>query len=176
MLWAAYDLCGFRPLKAEKLHPWETTSIFVGVETDFTEMVVDSVIKLRIKPSTRAKVRDIVQSALGSNSLTPTEAGSLYGKLRWVFSLGRIGLGALSVIEARQYAGTPAGSGGSWALDEGLRMAFVVILDSMAEDGEEFPSVIHSRSSRGASSWFGLTRLGTPPREGHSARASLGTS
>ena len=106
-------------------------------------MVVDSVIKLRIKPSTRAKVRDIVQSALGSNSLTPTEAGSLCGKLRWVFSLGRIGLGALSVIKARQYAGTPAGSGGSWALDEGLRMAFVVILDIMAEDGEEFPSVIH---------------------------------
>ena len=131
MLWATYDLFGYRPLKEEKSTPWSSSAApFVGTVSDFSDLRSKGLISISIKPSTRDKARDIVASALESGQLTPTDVGSLYGKLRWVFCLGRIVLGALHEIKVRQYAG-PDGDG-RWSLGPALSDALGLILDVLS--------------------------------------------
>ena len=105
MLWPTYDLFGFRSLKVEKSSEWSVPSApFVGTVTDFSVLRSDGLIYFSIKPETRVKALALVDEALRSNELTPAVAGSLYGKLRWVFCLGRVALGALRDVKSCQYA------------------------------------------------------------------------
>ena len=129
MLWASYDLFGFRPLRIDKSIPWSSSCApFVGTVTDFSGMFTDGVIKISIKEETREKARALVDASLRDNSLHPQLAGKLYGKLRWVFCLGRIAVGALGALKTRQYVSArpprPGSGGGAstpmWRLTDEL--------------------------------------------------------
>jgi hypothetical protein len=105
MLWATYDLFGFRSLKVERSSERSVSSApVVGTVPGFSLLRSDGPECAPIKPETRAKALVQVDEALRSNELTPAVAGSLYGKLRGVFCLGRIALGALRDVKSRQYA------------------------------------------------------------------------
>ena len=92
---------------------------FAGTISDFSRPRSDGVIGIYIKEDTRAKARVIIVEALASDSLVPALAGKLYGKLRWAFCLGRLVVGALHAVKARQYAARDSGPG--WTLDPELR-------------------------------------------------------
>jgi len=120
MLWATYDLFGFCPLKIAKSTAWSVSAApFVGKVSDFSRPRSDGVNGISIKEDTRAKARVIIVEALASDSLVPALAGKLYGKLRWAFCLGRLVVGALHAVKARQYAARDSGPG--WTLDPELR-------------------------------------------------------
>jgi len=118
MLWATYDMFGYRPLKIEKSSERcvEAAPSWGWCQTPL--------IFIFIKEETLSKARAIVTEALASGELTPTVAGSLYGKLRWVFCLGRIVVGALHAVKERQYANRVAGGGWPFspALPESLQL------------------------------------------------------
>ena len=127
MLWATYDLFGFRSLKVEKSSEWSVSSApFVGTVSDFSLLRSDGLISVSIKPETRAKALALVDDALRSNELTPAVAGSLYGKLRWVFCLGRVALGALRDVKSRQYADRERED---WTLDFNLESSLSILHD-----------------------------------------------
>ena len=96
----------------------------------FSQLRSEGLISIFIKEETRTKARAIVTEALASGELTPTVAGSLYGKLRWVFCLGRIVVGALHAVKERQYANRVAGGGWPFspALLESLQLLEDVLL------------------------------------------------
>jgi hypothetical protein len=127
MLWAAYELFGFRPLAVAKSVAWSSgPRPFVGVTTDFSLMLSQGAILLNIKESTRTKASAMTQEALSSGKLDPQQAASLYGKLRWVFCLGRLGVAALRELKIRQYSPSPPSTGAAavqssgWPLSESL--------------------------------------------------------
>ena len=127
MLWATYGLLGYRPLKLEKSSMWCVSSApFVGTVSDFSLLSSDGLISISIKPVTRAKALVLVIEALRSNELTPAAAGSLYGKLRWVFCLGRVALGALHDVKSRQYA---VREREDWRLDVNLKSSLEILHD-----------------------------------------------
>jgi hypothetical protein len=143
MLWAAHGLFGFRPLTEEKSVPWSSGPCpFVGVTTDFTQMFSHGVILLNIKETTRAKALLLTQSALTTGKIDQQQAAALYGKLRWVFCLGRLGLAALRALKTRQYSSTPVPD---WALDDDLTdsLTYVDRLLSAAP----FPAVLRCLTS-----------------------------
>jgi len=78
LLWATYDLFGFRSLKVEKSSEWSVSSApFVGTVTDFSLLRSDGLISVSIKPETRAKALAMVDEVLRSNELTPARSPAL---------------------------------------------------------------------------------------------------
>ena len=145
MLWATYDLLGFRPLKPEKSSPWSSSAApFIGTVSDFSELPTKGVVSISIKGETRIKARDLVRGALATKVLAPQTAGKLYGKLRWVFCLGKVCLGALSDIKSRQYEGDP--DRGDWALSDSLTEALHFLLHVLGEGA--LPAKLRTHSTR----------------------------
>ena len=145
MLWATYDLLGFRPLKPEKSSPWSSSAApFIGTVSDFSELPTKGVVSISIKEETRIKARDLVRGALDTKVLAPQTAGKLYGKLRWVFCLGKVCLGALSEIKSRQYEGDP--DCGDGALSDSLTEALHFLLHVLGEDA--LPAKLRTYSTR----------------------------
>ena len=145
MLWATYDLLGFRPLKPDKSSPWSSSAApFIGTVSDFSELPTKGVVSISIKEETRIKARDLVRGALDTKVLAPQTAGKLYGKLRWVFCLGKVCLGALSEIKSRQYEGDP--DCGDGALSDSLTEALHFLLHVLGEDA--LPAKLRTYSTR----------------------------
>jgi len=102
-LWAFCAMAG-SPLSADKCVPWSISPTAWGLTTDFSRIHSHDIIVLNVKPSTRAKVRSIAAEALDSNTLTPSSAGSLFGKVWFATCISQVGKAALQPISARQYA------------------------------------------------------------------------
>ena len=100
------------------------------------------VILVATKEETRTKARGLVAAARATGSLTPTEAGSLFGKPRLVLCLGRVGLAPLHAIKRRQYA---SNTGHDWPLECALGEALDCILDLLY--APPFPAVLLCKSS-----------------------------
>jgi hypothetical protein len=151
MLWAAHDLLGFRPLKVEKSEPWSIGPCpFVGVTTDFSRMTSDGVILVAIKESTRAKALVMIAQARALGAIDPQQAASLYGKLRWVFCLGRLGVAALRALKTRQYSDAPppnsaAAGSDPWGLNDDLVDSLSYIEDLLTSP--PFPAVLRCAES-----------------------------
>jgi hypothetical protein len=151
MLWAAYDLLGFHPLKVEKSEPWSIGPCpFVGVTTDFSRMASDEVILLAIKESTRAKALVMITQAITSGTIDPQQAATLYGKLRWILCLGRLGVAALRALKTRQYSCAPpstsaAAGSVTWGLDEDLVDSLSYVYKLLTSS--PFPAVLRCAES-----------------------------
>lgn len=137
MLWAAYALFGMRPLRLDKSTPWSSGPCpFVGVTTDFRQMISHGVILVNIKPSTREKSLILVEQALSSGTLVPQTAATLFGKLRWVFGTSPLGRASLSAVKRRQYSdGQPP-----WLLDADLLDALSYVRTLLS--APPFPAVV----------------------------------
>ena len=108
----------------------------------FSRMRPHGVILVATKEETRTKARGLVAAARATGSLTPTEAGSLFGKPRLVLCLGRVGLAPLHAIKRRQYA---SNTGHDWPLECALGEALDCILDLLY--APPFPAVLLCKSS-----------------------------
>jgi hypothetical protein len=113
-----------------------------GVVTDYSQLQASGRIKLRIKEKTKLKVLRLIEAALEENSLAPNAAGSLYGKIRWVLSLGPVGRAATQPIKALQYEDKE----GPWKLTQDVHAALAFLRNLL--DGNELPdSVLHCSPS-----------------------------
>jgi hypothetical protein len=107
MVWDVYDIMGFRSPAIAKSEAWGEVADFIGVTTDFRQIRSHGLVLMSIKASTRDKALAAVIRAIDTKSLSPAAAATLYGKLRWVFCLGRVGTAALNAFKRRQYESRP---------------------------------------------------------------------
>lgn len=103
MLWRMLLVLG-SPLAIPKSVPWAPIFTWIGVVTDCSRLVSHGELRLRCKPSTVQRAREMVGCALDEGALSPAQAGSLRGKLLWVWLYGKIGRGEIAALADRQYA------------------------------------------------------------------------
>lgn len=157
-LWFFTDLFNWR-LSGPKHQPWSQVATNTGVVTDFTELLTHGHIRLRIKEKTKLKAIRLIDSALTVGSLAPNEAAKLYGKIRWVLSLGPAGRAATQPIKARQYEQ----GDGPWSLPDDLHAA-LTFLSGLLEG--EIPDSILRCSRRARRHIIIFSDASYHPREG----------
>ena len=91
--------------------PWNRQNAFCGVVTDFRGLISEGVLRLRVKPTTLAKVRAMVDEARESRTLSGAQAASMRGKLLWTWMFVKVGRGELGPLAARQYGRDAEGAG-----------------------------------------------------------------
>ena len=74
-----------------------------GIQTDLSQVSSHHKAYMQVKPSTREKATAMIQRAIRDQCLYPSEAASLVGKARFVFSFTQAGRQALQPLRDRQY-------------------------------------------------------------------------
>ena len=111
-----YFFCGFgqralvgfhaligMPLAAKKHAPCASCNDYLGITHDFSEMRQTGLIRVRMTTSRRADLRLRLKEVLDTDSLSPSTAASLHGKLQFALSamFGKIGRASLILIRQR---------------------------------------------------------------------------
>jgi hypothetical protein len=119
-------------LSLPKSSPFARVSLSCGVETDLTRTHVAGEVVVRIRQSSRDKAIMSINQALDSGLLSPYEAGRLHGRLAYVFSLGKIGRGALHPIIKREHS-KDGQSGLDPEIDDALKLLRRLLLHSIPD-------------------------------------------
>lgn len=147
------SMCGIAafPLSIPKREEWSVSPVALGIESDLSRAHVDGSIRQRIAGPTRVKASMLVESFQRSQSLSPSQAASLRGKLGHLFSRSSVARAALAPLTRRQYQLPGAGDDHSgslaWALTEDLRSSLSFSADMLA--GLLPDLLYHGPSSRG---------------------------
>ena len=154
--WALYSLLGFA-LAPEKHLPWSMVPTFVGVVTDFTQMTSHGIIRLRIKDTTRLKIKASIETIFEENDLSPAKSASLVGQAQYIMCLGSVGRAQLQPLRARSHELTsPAPdseSGEHWPIRStpGLFDSLTFFSNVLAEKGGLPDAILRTRHSEAAS-------------------------
>lgn len=91
------------PLAAKKHVPCAACNDYLGITNDFSEMRQTGLIRVRMTTSRRADLRFRLKEVLDTDSLSPSTAASLHGKLQFALSamFGKIGRASLILIRQR---------------------------------------------------------------------------
>ena len=93
-----------KPFAAKKHVQADTCNEYLGVETDFSSLE-KGIISMDVSKKRRAKLKELTENILISNSLPSGMAASLFGKARFSISpcFGCVGKACLQPIMAREY-------------------------------------------------------------------------
>jgi hypothetical protein len=144
------DIAAF-PLSVPKRQEWSVLPVALGIESDLSKAHIDGSVRQRIAGPTRDKASLLLDSIQISQSLSPSQAASLRGKLGHLFSRSSAARAALAPLTRRQYQLPNPSAGGSeslsWALTEDLRSSLSFSADMLA--GLLPDLLYHGPSSRG---------------------------
>ena len=122
------QILGFLLDGGDKDVPMRASNPFLGVISDFSRLG-DGYVIVRPKPSRVAKLLAALKEVRSADTLSPTEAATLRGKLEWTSSTAYLGLGraALTAFTARQYD-----ESGDYSLGTALLQSIDFFLDVLA--------------------------------------------
>lgn len=124
------DILGVPFSGGPKRKHWSTVGTSCGVESDLRSTHTSGEIGVAMKRSTRRQVSARIRRSLLEDSLTPVEAGSLKGKLAYLFFFDKTGRAALQPLSAREHQRETDD-----ALNDSLRSALVE-LDKLLSGGD----------------------------------------